>query len=150
MGTDTVSALEVVNRVWRRRAVVFLISDFETGGGLAAGRVALRRAARQTNRRHDLIAVQIEDARERELPNVGIVALEDAETGEIVELDTARASNRQRFKQLSSERSRGLRDDLRAEGVDTVQLLTDEQYIPALRSFFQMRARAPVRARARV
>jgi uncharacterized protein (DUF58 family) len=140
--TDTVSALDAVNRVLRRRAIVFLISDFETGGDIEAGRLALCRAARQTNRRHDLIAVQIEDPRERELPNVGIVALEDAETGEIVELDTARPAIRQRFKELASERSRRLRADLQAEGVDTVQLLSDARYIPALQSFFKSRGRA--------
>lgn len=140
--TDTVSALEAVNRVLKRRAIVFLISDFESGGDFDAAREALRRAARQTNRRHDLIAVRIEDPRERELPNVGIVALEDAETGEIVELDTARPAIRQRFKDLSSERSRRLCADLQAEGVDTVQLLSDERYIPTLQSFFRSRGRA--------
>jgi uncharacterized protein (DUF58 family) len=144
IGTDTVSALDVVNRLLRRRAVVFLISDFETGGDLDAGRLALRRAARQTNRRHDLIAVQIEDPREQELPNVGIVALEDAETGEIIELDTTRASIRERFKDLAAERSRRLRNELRAEGVDTVQLLTNAQHIPALQRFFKLRGRARV------
>ncbi len=65
-------------------------------------RAALRRAVRQTNRRHDLIAVHIEDPREQELPNVGIIALEDAETGEIIELDTARTAVRKRFNELSS------------------------------------------------
>lgn len=140
--TDTVGALDAVNRVLQRRAIVFLISDFETGGDVEADRLALRRAARQTNRRHDLIAVHIEDPRERELPNVGIVALEDAESGEIVELDTARAAIRQRFRDLSGERSTRLRADLQAEGVDTVPLLSDARYIPALQSFFKARGRA--------
>ena len=79
LGTDTVKALDVANRLLHRRAVVFLISDFETSKNAAAMRVELRRAMRRTNRRHDLIAVQVEDPRERELPDVGIVALEDAE-----------------------------------------------------------------------
>jgi hypothetical protein len=60
---------------------------------------------RQTNRRHDLIAVHVEDPREKELPNVGMLALEDAETGEIIELDTASAAVRKRFKELSLERA---------------------------------------------
>src|SRR5476651_1123592 len=93
-GTDSVKALDVVNHVLHRRAIVFLISDFETGKDPQTARAELRRAMRQTNRRHDLIAVHVEDPREKELPNVGIIALEDAETGEIIELDTALAAVR--------------------------------------------------------
>jgi uncharacterized protein (DUF58 family) len=140
-GTDTVKTLDVVNHVLHRRAVVFLISDFETNGDPVMARAQLRRAVRQTNRRHDLIAIHIEDPRESELPNVGLIALEDAETGEIVELDTARASIRKRFKDLSVERAQRLRTDLRAEGVDTVQLRTDAPYIPRLQRFFKARGR---------
>jgi uncharacterized protein (DUF58 family) len=144
IGTDTVKMLDVVNRLLHRRAVVFLISDFETSGDPSAARAQLRRAVRQTNRRHDLIAVHIEDPREKELPNVGIIALEDAETGEIIELDTARATVRKRFNELSLERSLRLRSDLRAEGVDTVQLRTDKPYIPPLQRFFKSRGRPRV------
>jgi len=144
IGTDTVKTLDALNHVLHRRAVVFLISDFETSGDPGAARVALRRAVRQTNRRHDLIAVHVEDPREKELPNVGIVALEDAETGEVIELDTARTSVRRRFNELSVERSVRLRNDLRAEGVDTVQLRTDAPYLPTLQRFFKSRGRPRV------
>src|SRR6202142_133940 len=141
VGTDTVKTLDVVNQLLHRRAVVFLISDFETGGDPTVASAALRRAVRQTNRRHDLIAIHIEDPREKELPNVGIIALEDAESGEIIELNTARAAVRKRFNELSLERSLRLRSDLRAEGVDTVQLQTDKPYIPPLQRFFKSRGR---------
>jgi uncharacterized protein (DUF58 family) len=144
IGTDSVKILDVVNHVLHRRAVVFLISDFETAGDPIAARGQLRRAVRQTNRRHDLIAVHIEDPREKELPNVGIVALEDAETGEIVEVDTGRAAVRRRFKELSLERGRRLKSDLRAEGIDTLQLQTNAPYIPALQRFFKTRGRSRV------
>jgi uncharacterized protein (DUF58 family) len=144
VGTDTVKALDVVNHVLHRRAVVFLISDFQTSGDPKAAREGLRRAARQTNRRHDLIAVHIEDPREKELPNVGIIALEDAETGEIIELNTARAAVRKHFNELSLERAQRLRSDLRAEGIDTVQLRTDMPYFPPLQRFFKSRGRARV------
>lgn len=145
IGTDTVKALDVVNQVLHRRAVVFLISDFVTSGGdSGAARAQLRRAARQTNRRHDLIALHIEDPRERELPNVGIVALEDAETGEIIEINTARSTVRKHFNELSLERAQRLRSDLRAEGVDSVQLRTDLPYIPPLQRFFKSRGRPRV------
>jgi uncharacterized protein (DUF58 family) len=140
-GTDTVKALDVVNHVLHRRAIVFLISDFETPGDPAAARADLRRAMRQTNRRHDLIAVHVEDPHEKELPNVGLLALEDAETGEIVELDTASAAVRKRFKDMALERGRRLVSDFRSEGIDTLQLQTDTPYMPALQRFFKTRER---------
>jgi uncharacterized protein (DUF58 family) len=144
VGTDPVKTLDFVNHVLHRRAVVFLISDFQTSGDPGVARAALRNAVRQTNRRHDLVAIHVEDPRERELPNVGIIALEDAETGEIIELDTARPAVRKRFNELSLERSQRLRIDLRAEGVDTVQLRTDLPYIPPLQRFFKSRGRPRV------
>jgi uncharacterized protein (DUF58 family) len=143
-GTDSVKILDVVNHVLHRRAVVFLISDFETADDPVTARAQLRRAVRQTNRRHDLIAVHIEDPREKELPNVGIVALEDAETGEIIELDTGRASVRRRFKEISLQRGRQLQSDFRAEGIDTLQLQTNSNYIPPLQRFFKTRGRTRV------
>jgi uncharacterized protein (DUF58 family) len=143
-GTDTVKALDVVNHVLHRRAIVFLISDFESPGDPVAVRAALRRAMRQTNRRHDLIAIHVEDPHERELPNVGILALEDAESGEIIELDTASAAVRKRFKELSVERGRRLVGDFRAEGIDTLQLQTGAPYLPALQRFFKTRERRRV------
>jgi len=141
IGTDSVKALDVVNHVLHRRAIVFLISDFESSGDQIAGRAALRRAMRQTNRRHDLIAVHVEDPHERQLPNVGILALEDSETGEVVEIDTASAAVRRRFKEQASERARRLVSDFRSEGVDTLQLQTDAPYLPALQRFFKARER---------
>jgi uncharacterized protein (DUF58 family) len=140
-GTDTVKALDVANRLLHRRAVVFLISDFETPKNQAATRVELRRAMRRTNRRHDLIAVHVEDPREKELPDVGIVALEDAESGEVIEIDTASPKVRRRFKELSLERGRRLVSDFRSEGIDTLQLQTDAPYMPALQRFFKTRER---------
>jgi uncharacterized protein (DUF58 family) len=140
-GTDSVRALDVVNHVLHRRAIVFLISDFETPGDQTTARAALRRAMRQTNRRHDLIAVQVEDPHERELPNVGILALEDAETGEVLELDTASTTVRRQFKELALERDRRLTSDFRSEGVDTLQLQTDSPYLAALQRFFKVRER---------
>ncbi len=150
-GTDSVKALDIINHVLHRRAIVFLISDFQRSGDPAAGapaaadpttaRAQLRQALRQTNRRHDLIAVHVEDPRERELPNVGMLALEDAETGEIVEINTASAAVRARFKEQSSLRSRRLVSDFRAEGVDSLQLQTNAPYLPALQRFFKTRER---------
>jgi uncharacterized protein (DUF58 family) len=127
-----------------RRAIVFLISDFQSPGDPVRARLELRRAMRQTNRRHDLIAVQVADPREKELPNVGVLALEDAESGEIIELDTANPAVRKRFNELSIERARRMVNDFRAEGVDTLELRTDSPYMPALQRFFKTRERRRV------
>jgi uncharacterized protein (DUF58 family) len=143
-GTDTVKALDVANHVLHRRAIVFLISDFQSPGDPAAMRAELRRAMRQTNRRHDLIAVQVADPREKELPNVGVLALEDAESGEIIELDTADAAVRRRFNELALERSKRMVNDFRSEGVDTLELKTDAPYMAALQRFFKTRERRRV------
>ena len=143
-GTDSIKALDVVRKLLHRRAVVFLISDFQTPGDPTVAREALRKAVRLTNRRHDLIAVHVADPREQELPDVGIVALEDAETGEVLEVNTADRAVRQRFKAQAAERSRALLGDLRAEGIDTLQLQTDTPYLPALRRFFKVRERRRV------
>jgi uncharacterized protein (DUF58 family) len=140
-GTDTVKALDVANQVLHRRAIVFLVSDFQSNGDATKTRDALRRAMRQTNRRHDLVAVQIEDPRERELPDVGLLALEDAESGELVELDTADASVRERFSQEADARAKQLLAELRSEGVDMLALKTNAPYLPALQRFFKNRGR---------
>ena len=143
-GTDTVKALDVANHVLHRRAIVFLISDFQSTGDPAVARAELRRAMRQTNRRHDLIAVQVQDPREKELPNVGVLALEDAESGEIIELDTADAAVRRRFNELALERAKRMVNDFRSEGVDTLELKTDAPYMAALQRFFKTRERRRV------
>jgi uncharacterized protein (DUF58 family) len=140
-GTDTVKALEVAGQLLHRRAVVFLISDFQTNGPESKTRPPLRRALKQTNRRHDLVAVHIEDPRERALPDLGVLALEDAESGEVVEIDTGNAAIRRRFSEEASKRTQRLISDIRSEGVDTLELRTDAPYLPALQRFFKSRER---------
>jgi uncharacterized protein (DUF58 family) len=140
-GTDNVKALEFASQLLHRRAVVFLISDFQAPGNQERNREDLRRAMRQTHRRHDLVAVRIEDPGEKSLPNVGVLAIEDAETGEVVELDTANPRVRALFDAGARERSRRLVGDLRAEGVDVLELVTNAPYLPALQRFFKNRQR---------
>lgn len=141
VGTDSVKALEIAGQILHRRAIVFLISDFKLSGDQSAGRAALRRAMRQVNRRHDLIAVHIEDPREAELPDVGIVALEDAESGEIIELNTSRRRVRDTFKKDAAEQTLQLLNAIRSEGIDALRLRTDTPYMPILQRFFKIRAR---------
>jgi uncharacterized protein (DUF58 family) len=85
--------------------------------------------------------VHIEDPRERVLPDVGMLSLEDAETGEFIELDTADPEVRGLFSEKAIGRVERLVSDLRSEGVDTLQLTTDAPYLPALQRFFKSRGR---------
>jgi uncharacterized protein (DUF58 family) len=140
-GTDSVKALEAAGHFLHRRAVVFLISDFQSTGDPQTARANLRRAMRQSDRRHDLVAVHIEDPRERVLPDLGVVSLEDAETGEVVELDTGDPAVREDFCKLALARDRQMVSDFRSEGVDTLELRTDAPYMPALQRFFKNRKR---------
>jgi uncharacterized protein (DUF58 family) len=140
-GTDTVKALDFANQVLHRRAIVFLVSDFQAAGDPATALASLRRAMRQTGRRHDLVALHIQDAREKALPDVGLVALEDAETGEVVEVDTANPLVRARFEEEVEQRNQELRRGIRSEGVDSLELDTAESYLPALQRFFKNRQR---------
>ena len=140
-GTDGIMALEYAGRILHRRAIVFMISDFQSSGDLTKARAALRQSLRQANRRHDVVAVRIEDARERELPNVGLVALQDAETGELIELDTGDAEVRARFNVRARQSVADIAGDIRGEGIDLLELTTNAPYVPALQRFFKTRER---------
>jgi uncharacterized protein (DUF58 family) len=140
-GTDIVQALDFANRVTRRRAVTFLISDFQTSGDPIRALASLQRAVRLTRTRHDLVAMHIQDRREQELPDVGLLAIEDAETGEMLELSTSNPKVRARFAELSRRNVEALRRVLNAEAVDSLELETGESYVPPLMQFFKTRER---------
>ena len=132
-GTDISLALEYLSRIITRRSVVFLVSDFISDDYQKAMQIA--------NKRHDLVAITITDPREIELPNIGLVELEDAETGEIIMLDTADSTIRQTFTRITSN-SREERDkNFRSINVDSIDIRTDVSYIEPLIKFFRMRAR---------
>jgi len=132
-GTDIAAALEHLARVTKRRCVVFVVSDFLDPG--------CHRALRMAARRHDVVAVVLEDPREAVLPAVGLVELEEAETGERYVVDTGSARVREAFARQAAaaraERDRGLR----AADVDTIVVQTDRPYTEALLRFFRMRER---------
>jgi uncharacterized protein (DUF58 family) len=140
-GTDIVQALDFANRVLRRRAVTFLISDFQSSGDQTQALASLQRAIRLTHTRHDLVAMHIQDRREQELPDVGLLAIEDAETGEMLELSTSDSKVRARFTELSRRSIDTLRRMLNSEGIDTLELETGESYVPPLMQFFKTRER---------
>jgi len=132
-GTQPALALEYLNRIVTRRAVVFLISDFQTP--------EFSRELSVTGKRHDLIAIPIVDPREEELPDVGIITLEDAETGEQIEVNTSSRSARAAYGHLMEKRRIELMRMLRSKRIDAISLRTDADYLPALRNFFRTRER---------
>jgi uncharacterized protein (DUF58 family) len=132
-GTAPALALDYLNKVVTRRAVVFFVSDFQAGD--------FSRELSVSGRRHDFIAVHVQDQREEMLPNVGIITLEDAETGEQLEINTADRTTRARFSALAETHRADLYRTLRRNSIDAISLRTGEDYLPALRSFFKQRER---------
>ena len=130
-GTDIGAALNYLNTVCRRRAVVFLISDFIARGYETALRV--------TNKKHDVIAINITDPRERELPGVGMVALEDAETGETLLVDTTDEQVRKAYRLLAEEKFQQRLSTFKAAHIDYLDIRTDTPYIDTMLKFFRMR-----------
>jgi len=131
--TDIALALEYLSRIQRRRAVVFLISDFIAPDFSQALRIA--------NRRHDLIAMTLSDPREREIPRLGLIELEDAETGENLLIDTYDEATRERFAELAGIRQADRAKSFRGIDLDSLELRTEEPYERSLLRFFRERAR---------
>jgi len=132
-GTEPALALDYLNNIVTRRAVVFFISDFQAPD--------FSRALAVSGRRHDFIAIHVRDERERVLPNIGIITLEDAETDEQIMINTADRGTRVRFTDLASEHETDLARTLRRNNIDAIALQTGRDYLPALRSFFKQRER---------
>ncbi len=132
-GTNLNAALDFLNKVVRRRAVVFLLSDFQAPD--------FSRPLAVTARRHDLVAVPVVDPLEETLPDVGRVTLEDAETGEQYEVNTSDVGAQVAFRKAIAARRELLAALLRKFGVDSIALRTTDDYLPALRTFFKTRER---------
>jgi uncharacterized protein (DUF58 family) len=132
-GTDPALALDYLNKIVTRRSVVFFISDFQAPD--------FSRALAISGRRHDFVAIHIHDEREKALPNIGIITLEDAETGDQIEINTADRATRKRFSDVVNEQGTELSRTLRRNNIDAIALQTGQDYLPALRSFFKQRER---------
>jgi len=144
-GTDLVSALEFMARVMAHRAITVVVSDFiasDTGGILPK---LTQTRLRMLNRKHDVVAVQITDPHELELPALGRLTLEDAETGEILEVNTSSASGRDAFALRQQKQMAGLAKQLRSSGIDSIQLRTQEPYGATLGKFFETREKRRAR-----
>ena len=132
-GTDITTALEYVAHIQRKRAVTFLVSDFRDEGFDKALAVA--------GRRHDLIAVRLGDAREEELPPLGLLELEDPETGQRVVVNTSDAGFRTAFQDFGRKRREVLDKLFRRSRVDVIDIQTGEPYVRPLMRFFKERMR---------
>ena len=130
---DVGLALEYLHTISRRHAVCFLVSDF-----LAAD---YEKPLRITKQRHDIIPISIVDEREMRLPRLGLIMLQDLETGEFILVDTASASVRQQYQQRRAAAVAQRQQLFRGLGLDAIELRTDEPYIGPLMRFFRQRER---------
>ncbi len=130
-GTDIAAALDYLNRIQRRRAVVFLVSDFQAP--------PFERALQVARHRHDLIPVIVEDPRERELPAVRFVELYDPETGAQLLVDTGSRAVRRRYAALAAERRVRLRAELARLRLDAIEIATGAPFVTPLKAFFRRR-----------
>lgn len=129
--TDISGALEYFNRVIKKRSVVFLISDFMSEDFMKPLQIA--------NRKHDLIAMKISDPRELQFEDVGLIELEDAETGETLVIDTGSAQFRSDFASRAAEDNFNLNRTLRLIDLDFIHIISNQNYIIPLINFFKMR-----------
>lgn len=133
--TDLKLGMDTINRILKRRSIVFLISDF-----LAAPE-SYSSVLQVSNRRHDVIAITLTDPRELEWPKIGLVALEDAETGQIQWIDTSNPHWREAFTERVGELHHGRERVFRKAKVDRINITTDAEYVTPLTIFFEKRAR---------
>ena len=130
-GTNIGSAVEHLNRTCKRRSVVFLVSDFFDSGFESVLKVA--------RRRHDVVPVTVNDVREQELPNVGLVRLRDSETGELVLVDSSSRRNRKRYKNLYEQKEQERISMFRRLRMEPIRLLTGVDIVDPLRRYFDAR-----------
>jgi uncharacterized protein (DUF58 family) len=135
--TDLAGALDHLNRVQKRKAVVFVVSDFLTRGYARSLSVA--------SRRHDVVALRLRDRREQELAPVGVVAMEGLESGRRFLVDTSDPAVRRRFEEAVAARDREFETTVRRAAVDHVDLWTGEDVVAPLAGFFRKRTRRMAR-----
>jgi uncharacterized protein (DUF58 family) len=138
-GTDITHALDFANQVTHRKSVIFLVSDFCLGDGFEERLKLLRNKLQVTHRRHDVIAVSVTDPREETLPDVGRICIEDAETGQVVEINTGSAKVREAYAKQSLARRELTAARIRSLGIDLLEFINGENWMPALIGFFRNR-----------
>lgn len=138
-GTDISGALGFLNHVLHRRAIVFLLTDFLHSAATAAAPADFITQLGMANVRHDVVCLHLHDPRESTLPEAGLLTIEDAETGELFELDSKSRGVRSRFAAVNAERLAELDRQLIRTGVDTLRLNTAEPFAAVLQRFFELR-----------
>ena len=133
LSTNLDVVLNYLNRVVKRHAIVFLISDCVDTG--------FERSLRLTAKKHDLVVIRVSDPAEEQLPDVGLATLQDPETGQVVLINTRSKSLRGRWSNYRKEQTAYLSDLLRKAGVDLVELWTDGPVIKPLTSLFEKRSK---------
>jgi uncharacterized protein (DUF58 family) len=136
--TDLNSALRFLLNVVKKRSIIFILSDFFS-------EMNFLQSLRVLRNRHDVIAVNINDIREEEIPNVGYIELEDEETGEQILVDTNDSDFRKKYVELINEKNTSLNNQLRRLKIDLIQLKSDEPFEIPLRKFFKLRIKRMVR-----
>ena len=131
-GTNIETALAFVDRVLKPQSVVFLISDFKDTG--------YEKQLRLSSKLHSLTAITLQDRREMELPDVGLIELEDAESGERVIVDTRSEEARHLYRERNQRADAERRQIFRANQVDSIHIRTDEPYVKPIIQFFRQRA----------
>jgi len=131
VATDIGLALEYLSKVVKRKSVVFLVSDFFFEGYIKPLQLA--------GKKHDIVAIKISDPRESRFEDVGLIELEDAETGEVVLINTGSASFRREFAARADEDMQNLKRNFKVINTDFINIRTNESYIAPLVSFFKMR-----------
>ena len=160
-GTDLNAALEFLLRVQSHKAIAVVVSDFigspaaprQQGGKRVRPQMLLLESLaqasftmlRQANRKHDVVAVQVSDPHELELPNLGRLIFQDAETGQIVEVNTGDARKRAAFAERQTKSQAEIARLFRRAGIDAMQLRTDQDYGPTLAKFFENREKRRLR-----
>ena len=132
-GTNLSQALSYLNRCLTRTAVIFVISDFLDQG--------FEKAVKLLDRRHDVIAIHLQDRREREIPKVGILQVVDPETGKNLFIDTSEKTLREAYQKKIQAMDEKLSDFFKSLGIDKISVSVDQSYIEPIMRFFKLRER---------
>ncbi len=129
--TNITEGIRYFTSVIKKRSIAFIISDFIDKNFESALKIA--------NKKHDMVAIRLYDQREQELPDVGLLRLSDAETGDVMWIDSSKKSVRESFKTWQTKKEADLKNIFRKSGVDIINIRTDQSYVQPLMNFFRIR-----------